>query len=152
MFIQAMKFLLSILVITLLSGCSLKQWYPTLGSTAAGATAAAFGGGPLAVGLASGGGALAGEVARGNEDLEEAQETITALTHGDVEALLEKRMEKHKSGFESFTTTIKRILIVAACILVLYLSIPIFVARKTAETCSKTAAEKHLTRPPFPTK
>lgn len=147
-----MKTFTLLMMLFLLSGCSFKQWYPTLGSSAAGATAAAFGGGPLAVGLASGGGALAGEVARSNEDLEEAQETITALTHGDVEALLEKRMEKHKSGFESFTTTIKRILIVAACILVLYLSIPIFIARKTAETCSKSEAIKHMTRPPFPTK
>jgi len=141
-----MKILLLTSVTFFLSGCSLKQWYPTLGSTAAGATAAAFGGGPLAVGLASGGGALAGEVARGNEDLEEAQETITALTHGDVEALLEKRMEKHKSGFESFTTTIKRILIVAACILVAYLAIPIFVAKQ----CSKTEVQRGLTRGPFP--
>lgn len=139
------KALLSILAITLLTGCSLRQWYPTLGSSAAGATAAALGGGPLAVGLASGGGALAGEVARGNEDLQEAQETITLLSQGDVEALLEKRMEKHKSGFESFTTTIKRILMVAACILVAYLAIPIFVAKQ----CSKTEVQRGLTRGPF---
>ena len=141
-----MKYLFTVLAITLLTGCSLRQWYPTLGSSAAGATAAALGGGPLAVGLASGGGALAGEVARGNADLEEAQETITALTHGDVEALLEKRMEKHTSVFESFTTTIKRILMIAACILVVYLAIPIFVAKQ----CSKSEVQRGLTRAPFP--
>jgi hypothetical protein len=135
-----------LLMLPLLAGCSFRQWYPTLGSSAAGATAAALGGGPLAVGLASGGGALAGEVARGNADLEEAQETITALTHGDVEALLEKRMEKHTSVFESFTTTIKRILLIAACILVVYLAIPIFVAKQ----CSKSEVQRGLTRAPFP--
>ena len=65
----------------------MKQWYPTLGATTAGATAGILGGGPLAIGLASGGGALAGEVAKGNAEIEEARETISALTHGDVEAL-----------------------------------------------------------------
>ena len=90
-----------------------------------------------------------GEVAlskngRMNEDL---KNTVDALTHGDVSALVEQGMEKHKSGFEEFTSYIKKILIIAACVLAAYLSIPIFVARKTAETCSK----KHLTRPPFPT-
>ena len=142
-----MKVLSLLIILFLLSGCSLRQWYPTFGSTAAGATAAALGGGPLAVGLASGGGALAGEVARGNADLEEAQETISALSKGDVEALLEKRMEKHTSVFESFTTTIKRILIIAACILVVYLAIPIFVAKQ----CSKSEVQRGLTRAPFPT-
>jgi hypothetical protein len=141
-----MKILLLLSIIFLLTGCSLRQWYPTLGATAAGATAAAFGGGPLAVGLASGSGALAGEVTRGNADLEEAQETITALSQGDVEALLEKGMEKHVSGFEAFTTKVKRMLIIAACILVVYLAIPIFVAKQ----CSKAEVQRGLTRGPFP--
>ena len=49
-------------------------------------------------------------------------------------------------------STIKRILIGAACLLGAYLLIPIFIARKTAGTCSKSEAKKHMTRPPFPTK
>lgn len=125
----------------------MKQWYPTLGATAAGATGAALGGGPLVVGLAAGGGALAGEVTRGNAEVKEAQETLRAITHGDVSAIVEKGLESHKSGFEEFTATIKKILMVAACFLGLYLLVPIFVARQ----CSKTEAEK-LTRVPFQTK
>ena len=137
-----------LLVIVILTGCSMKQWYPTLGAIAGGGAGALGGPGIAAVG--AGGSALVGEVLQGNKEVEEAKETIDALTHGDVSALVAKGMEKHKTGFEEFTSYVKKILMVAACILAAYLSIPIFIARKTAETCSKSAAEKHLTRPPFP--
>jgi hypothetical protein len=140
-----MKLLITIPI--LLTGCTMKQWYPTFGATAAGATGAALGGGPLVVGLAAGGGALAGEVARGNAEVKEAKDTLRAITHGDVSAIVEKGLESHKSGFEEFTATIKKILMVAACFLGLYLLVPIIVARQ----CSKTEAEK-LTRVPFQTK
>tara|TARA_R110000851_G_scaffold9429_2_gene35094 strand:+ start:4330 stop:4800 length:471 start_codon:yes stop_codon:yes gene_type:complete len=138
-----------LLVIVTLTSCSMKQWYPTMGAVVGGGAGALGGPGIAAVG--AGGGALVGEVLQGNKEVAEAKETIDALTSGDVSALVEKGMAQHASGFEEFTSYIKRILIIAACILAVYLSIPIFVARKTAETCSKTAAEKHLTRPPFPT-
>ena len=106
-------------------------------------------GGPLAgSALGAGGGALIGEVVKGNAEIEEARETISALTHGDVQTWSRRGMEQHASGFESFTTTIKRILIGAFVVLLCYLAIPIFVARK----CSRSEAQKHLTRPPFPTK
>ena len=138
-----------LLVIATLTSCSMKQWYPTIGAVTGGGVGALGGPGTAAVG--AGGGALVGEVLQGNKEVEEAKETIDALTHGDVSALVQKGMAKHATGFEEFTSYIKRILIIAACLLALYLSIPIFVARKTAETCSKTAAERHMTKPPFPT-
>ena len=134
----------------LLAGCSMKQWYPTMGAIAGGGAGALGGPGIAAVGAGSG--ALVGEVLQGNEEVKEARETIDALTHGDVQALVEKGMAQHATGFDEFTSTIKKILMVAACALAAYLLIPIFIARKTAETCSKTEAEKHLTRAPFPTK
>tara|TARA_R110002110_G_scaffold375350_1_gene585082 strand:- start:569 stop:946 length:378 start_codon:yes stop_codon:yes gene_type:complete len=120
-----------------------------MGSVVGGATGAVTGG-PVGAGVGSGIGYAGGKTAQLMQENEDLAQTVDALTHGDVSALVAKGMEKHKSGFEEFTSYIKRILIIAACILALYLSIPIFVARKTAETCSKTAAEKHLTRPPFP--
>ena len=137
-----------LLVIAILTGCSMKQWYPTMGAVVGGGAGALGGPGTAAVG--AGGGALVGEVLQGNKEVEEAKETIDALTHGDVSALVQQGMAKHATGFEEFTSYVKRILIIAACILAAYLSIPIFVARKTAETCSKTAAERHMTKPPFP--
>ncbi len=138
-----------LLVIAILTGCSMKQWYPTMGAVVGGGAGALGGPGTAAVG--AGGGALVGEVLQGNKEVEEAKETIDALTHGDVSALVQQGMAKHATGFEEFTSYVKRILIVAACLLAAYLSIPIFIARKTAETCSKSAAERHMTKPPFPT-
>ena len=137
---------LSIIFLTLLTGCSMKQWYPTMGAVVGGGAGSL--GGPIGSALGAGGGALIGEVVKGNAEIEEARETISALSHGDVQKLVEKGMEQHASGFESFTTTIKRILIGAFVVLLCYLAIPIFVARK----CSRSEAQKHLTRPPFPTK
>lgn len=81
-----------------------------------------------------------------NEDL---KETVDALTHGDVDKLVKKGLESQASGFEEFTNTIKKILTVAAAVLLAYLCIPIVLARKTARSCAKTEAEK-LTRVPFP--
>ena len=128
----------------------MKQWYPTMGAIAGGGAGALGGPGIAAVGAGSG--ALVVEVLQVNEEVKEARETIDALTHGDVQALVEKGMAQHATGFDEFTSTIKKILMVAACALAAYLLIPIFIARKTAETCSKTEAEKHLTRAPFPSK
>ena len=141
-----MKWIFVMLALTLTS-CSMKTWYPTLGAVVGGGAGSIAG--PVGGAFGAGSGALVGEVLQGNADVEEAKETIEALSHGDVQALVEKGMAQHQSTFDEFASYIKNILIVAACILGVYLSIPIFVARKTAETCSKSEAEK-LTRPPFP--
>jgi len=132
----------------LVSSCSLRSTYPTLGAVVGGGVGSL--GGPGGAALGAGTGAIAGEALKNKDLLMEAEETITQLTHGDVEGLIQTQMGEHQGAFDSFVSTIKRILIIAACILGCYLSIPIFVARRTAESCSKTAAEKHLTRSPFP--
>ncbi len=122
----------------------MKQWYPSMGAVVGGGVGSL--GGPTGAALGAGGGALVGEVAKGNAEIQEARETISALSHGDVEFLIEKNMEQHASGFESFTSTIKKILIAAFVALLGYLAIPIFVARR----CSKSEVQKGLTNPPFP--
>jgi hypothetical protein len=134
-----------IIACLLVSSCSLRSTYPTLGAIAGGGVGSL--GGPGGAALGAGTGAIAGEALKNKDALMEAEETITQLTTGDVEGLIQNQMGEHQGAFDSFVSTIKRILIIAACLLGAYLSIPIFVARKTAESCSK----KHLTRPPFPT-
>ena len=129
----------------LFTSCSVKQWYPMGGAIAGGAVGAI--GGPVSAGAGAGLGYSAGVIAEGNADVSKTAETLEALSEGDVKKLLELKMEDHKSGFEEFTATIKKILTAAACFLGLYLLVPIFVARR----CSKNEAEKNLTRIPFPT-
>jgi hypothetical protein len=133
-----------------LTGCSLRSVYPTLGGIVGGGAGSL--GGPGTAALGAGAGVLAGEALKNKDALIEAEETIEALSHGDVSALVAQGMAEHQTGFEAFTSTIKKILSVAAVLLGCYLTIPIFVAKRTARNCSKTEALKNATRPPFPVK
>ena len=130
------------------TGCSFRSVYPTLGGIAGGGVGSI--GGPGTAALGAGAGVLAGEALKNKDALVEAEETIEALSHGDVSALVAQGMEEHKTGFDAFTSTIKKILTGAAVLLGGYLLIPIFVAKRTARQCSQTEAIKHATRPPFP--
>ena len=136
-----------LLILCVLTSCQIRQFYPT-GGAILGGGAGALTGSPLIAGMSAGTGAMLGEMAKGNAELKEAQETITALTHGDVEKLVSSQMSSHRSLFDDFTAYIKRILLIAAICLGAYLAIPIFVAKK----CSKDEAMRNLTRPPFPPK
>ena len=140
-----------VLLLVCLTGCNFRSVYPTLGGVIGG-SAGTLAGGPVVGGLSAGAGVLAGEALKNKDALIEAEETIEALSHGDVSALVAQGMEEHKTGFEAFTSYIKKILIGAAILLGGYLAIPIFVAKRTARNCSKTEAEKHMTRAPFPVK
>lgn len=133
-----------LLLLAILTSCSLREFYPTAGAIVGGGVGALGGPGTAAVG--AGGGALVGEKLKGNDELEEAQETITQLTHGDVEGLIKNQMGAQNSVIDGFISTVKRILMIAAGILACYLLIPIFVAKK----CAKEEAVKSITRAPFP--
>ena len=133
-----------------MASCSLRSVYPTLGGVIGGGAASL--GGPGAAALGAGAGVLAGEALKNKDALVEAEEKLDLLTHGDVSELVAKGMESHKTGFDAFTSYIKKILIGAAILLGGYLAIPIFVAKRTARQCSQTEAIKHQTRAPFPVK
>ena len=120
-------------------------------------TPAATVGGAALGGIAGPGGAALGAGtayagARIYELSDEKKELVESITHGDVDALVSAGLKQHQTGFDQFTSYIKKILIGAAILLGGYLAIPIFVAKRTAQNCSKTEAEKHTTRPPFPVK
>ena len=137
-----------ILLLVCFTGCSFRSVYPTLGGIAGGGVGSIAGPGTAALG--AGAGVLAGEALKNKDALVEAEEKLTALSHGDVSALVAQGMQEHKTGFDAFTSTIKKILTGAAVLLGGYLLIPIFVAKRTARQCSQTEAIKHATRPPFP--
>ena len=139
-----------VLLLVCFTGCSLRSTYPTLGAIAGGGVGSL--GGPGIAALGAGIGAVSGEALKNKDALVEAEEKLTALSHGDVSALVAQGMAEHKTGFEKFTSTIKSILIGAAVLLGGYLAIPIFVAKRTARQCSQTEAIKHQTRAPFPVK
>jgi len=136
-----------ILLALCMASCNLRSTYPTLGAIAGGGVGSL--GGPGAAALGAGIGAISGEALKNKDALIEAEETIEALSHGDVSALVAQGMEEHKTGFDAFTSYIKNILIGAAVLLGGYLAIPIFIAKRTAQSCSKSEAVKNQTRAPF---
>ena len=137
-----------ICVLILLSSCKVSSWYPVAGAVAGGASGSVLG--PAGGGIGAGVGYAGGKTAQMMSENEDLKETVDALTHGDVSKLVEQGLESQASGFQEFTDSIKKILTVAGSVLLAYLCIPIVLARKTAKSCAKTEAEKHLTRAPFP--
>lgn len=137
-----MAFWLCILCL-ILTSCSFRNLVTPV-ATISGAGVGSIGG-PGGAALGAGVGYASGKI---YELTDENEELVEAITHGDVEGIVHAKMKEHASGFEDFTSTIKRILIGAAIVLGAYLAIPIFVAKK----CSRTEALKNQTRPPFPTK
>ena len=135
-----------ILLAICLTGCSLRSTYPTIGGVIGGG-AGSFGG-PGTAALGAGAGVLAGEALKNKDALIEAEETIESLSHGDVNALVSAGLKQHQSGFDAFTSYIKKILIGSAIVLAGYLAIPIFVAKR----CAKSEVTKSATRAPFPVK
>ena len=130
-----------------LTGCSMRSLITPAATVSGAAVGGVFGPGGAALGAGT---AYAG--ARIYELSDEKKELVESITQGDVDALLNAGLAEHKTGFEKFTSTIKNILIGAAILLGGYLAIPIFVAKRTARNCSKSEAEKHMTRAPFPVK
>lgn len=132
----------------LTQGCKISSWYPVGGAVVGGASGSVLG--PVGGGVGAGVGYAGGKTAQMMSENEDLKETVDALTHGDVSKLVEKGLESQASGFQEFTDSIKKILTVAGSVLLAYLCIPIVLARKTAKSCAKTEAQKHLTRAPFP--
>ena len=139
-----------VLLILALSSCKMSSWYPVTGSVV-GAAGGSIGG-PGGAALGSGLGYATGKTAQMMSENEDLKETVDALTHGDVSKLVEQGMKQHQSGFDEFTSSIKKILTVAAAVLLAYLCIPIFLAKKTATHCARQEAARQYTNPPFPVK
>jgi len=130
-----------------LTACSWKNFAPTLGA-GAGAGLGAIGGIP---GSIAGGtlGAGAGQIIKEIDGNEKAKATLKALSENDVQKLVQSQLDPHFSLFDDFKETIQKILMLAGIVLLGYLTIPIWLAKKTATRCAKTETEK-LTRAPFP--
>ena len=131
-------------------GCKISSWYPVGGAVVGGASGAVLG--PAAAGAGSALGYAGGKTAQMISENKDLQETVDALTHGDVDKLVQKGLESQKTGFQEFTESIKKILTVAGSVLLAYLCIPILLAKRTATRCAKEEARKNMTIPPFPKK
>jgi hypothetical protein len=138
-----MRPVLFIALLISLSSCSMRS-FVTPAATISGAAVGSIGG-PGGAALGAGTGYAAGRI---YELDDEKKELVESLTKGDVSALVASGLKEHQSGFEEFTGSIKSILMIAGSVLLAYLMIPIFLAKK----CAKIEAKKQLTNAPFPIK
>lgn len=141
-----MKACLAIAMLGLLTNCSKSKMATFSGSTIGATGGAAVGGiGGAATGAVLGYGS---GIVYDWATTEENQQTVTDLgnlSKGDIAAIVADHMTAQNNGFSKFMQDFKRILILAAAGLAIYLAIPFFYARK----CQKEV-ERSMTRPPFP--
>jgi hypothetical protein len=122
-----MHFTFLICILLLLNSCSIKSFAPTIGG-GVGAGIGSIGGIPGAVAggtLGAGVGQLVHELDRNKE----AQQTISALTQGDVEKLVKIQMEDQKSWVTKALDGIKSLLLIVGVGFGLYILIPIVYTR-----------------------
>ena len=124
----------------LFCSCSMRTFYPTMGGVVGGAAGALAG--PVTAAAGAGAGVMAGELMKGNEDLQEAKDTITAISKGDVEGLIAAGMGKQKGfmdeAIDAVMGTIKLI-----CIgLILWNVVPILYTRFLHKKATNGTAKK----------
>jgi hypothetical protein len=120
---------ITILTCLSLSSCSIKKFYP-LGGAVVGGSAGSIGG-PVSAGLAAGAGWTVGELAKGDADLREAQQTIKALTTGDVDTLVQRRLEDARNNgfFDGILDEVYGLLKICVIGLSLWVIIPLLYTR-----------------------
>jgi len=112
----------------LLSSCSMRTFYPTLGGVVGAAAGGAIGG-PLAAGAAGGAGVLVGELAKGNEDLKQATATISAMSRGDIEALVNQAAGQNKGFVEETMDSLYGFIKICLVGVILWTLVPLAYAR-----------------------
>ena len=87
-----------------LCGCSFRALYPTAGAVIGGGAGSVIG--PLGGAIGAGAGAATGQLLVGDEELQDAKDTITAISRGDVEGLIAKAAGQQKGFIDQAMDTI----------------------------------------------
>jgi len=122
--VKLFPFLLAAL---LLGGCKKSTFYPLLGSTG-GAAIGSVGG----VGGSAGGAALGWSLGKGAaliEDNEQLASTVTALSQGDVKALVEAGMAEQRGFLDKVIDGIYDLLTICGIAAALFFIVPLVYAR-----------------------
>ena len=128
--------LLAIVMLLMLTGCSLKS----LITPAATVTGAAVGsiGGPVGAGLGAGV-AYAGAEIWTLDD--ENKKLVTAITTGDVKGIVAAQMKGQEGKIQEVTSGIWTTLKYAALVVLGIMSIPLFITRSNAKKINKICEE-----------
>ena len=132
--------LIVILLPLILTGCA--ALYPIGGAVLGGAAGSPFGIGGAALG--AGAGAAGGALLAGDKELKDAKEEIKLLSTGDVNALVQKRLEEAKDGgfFDSIMEEVYGFVKLALIGLVLWNVVPIIYTRYVHKKAGNGSPEK----------
>ena len=86
-------------------------------------------GGPVTAAAAAGVGVMAGEMAKGNDELKQAKQTITALSKGDVEGLIAAGMGEQKGFMDEALDAVYGMIKLCLIGVLLYATVPILYTR-----------------------
>lgn len=109
----------------LISATSCASLYPIGGAVIGGGIGSL--GGPAGAAVGAGAGAAGGQILAKDKDLEEAKEKIEALTTGDVDKLVELRLQEAKEGgfFDSLLEGVYDFIKLTVLVLVLWNVLPL---------------------------
>ena len=135
-----------------LCSCKVSTLYPVAGSVGGATVGSLAGPGGAAAGALGGYGvgAVAQAKADGKSDAATAVETLQALSEGDVQKLLEMKMQEQGSKIDDMMSTVWTTLKVAALAVIGFFLIPVIWSRQNHKKI-KEVMECGTTRPPFPT-
>ena len=110
-----------------LCGCSMRALYPTAGAVIGGGAGSVIG--PLGGAIGAGAGAATGQLLAGDEELQDAKDTITAISRGDVEGMLAAASGKQKGFVDEAIDGVIGFVKLCLIFLVLWNLIPIIYTR-----------------------
>ena len=123
-----------------LCGCSFRALYPTAGAVIGGGAGSIAG--PLGGAIGAGAGAATGQLLAGDEELQDAKDTITAISRGDVEGLIAKASGKQKGFVDEAIDGVIGFVKLCLIFLVLWNLIPIIYTRYIHKKHSNGNSEK----------
>ena len=123
-----------------LGGCSFRALYPTAGAVIGGGAGSIAG--PVGGAIGAGAGAATGQLLAGDEELQDAKDTITAISRGDVEGMLAKAAGKQKGFVDEAIDGVIGFVKLCLIFLVLWNLIPIIYTRYIHKKHSNGTTEK----------
>ena len=134
-----MNYLLAITLL-FLGGCSFRALYPTAGAVIGGGAGSVIG--PVGGAIGAGAGAATGQLLAGDEELQDAKDTITAISRGDVEGMLAAATGKQKGFVDEAIDGVVGFVKLCLIFLVLWNLIPIIYTRYIHKKHSNGNSEK----------
>ena len=123
-----------------LCGCSFRALYPTAGAVIGGGAGSVVG--PLGGAIGAGAGAAPGQLLAGDEELQDAKATITAISRGAVEGMLAAASGKQKGFVDEAIDGVIGFVKLCLIFLVLWNLIPIIYTRYIHKKHSNGNSEK----------